>query len=196
MYHHVSLYGQRSFKQKKLSLPTSLNPKLIKKNINTKNHGLLKKLTMVYPPQLFRQAHGPHGPHGRFRGTGAVSAPSVCESRSTPPPSDHPALVAFGSGDGMWKSEMEITRCWCEFSIIQSNFDLKNPKIQSSTGKTRLEIDWKSDFDLYPTDKASTNAWRTTPLVQNNSNFDDDLGYDHCRQSTFQGIWSHFRSSH
>ena len=111
---------------------------------------------MVYPPQLFRQAHGPHGPHGpdgphgRFRGTGAVSAPSVCESRSTPPPSDHPApLVA----------EMEITRCWCEFSIIQSNVDLKNSKIQSSTGKTRLEIDWKSDFHLYPTDKASTNAW-------------------------------------
>ena len=32
---------------------------------------------------------------------------------------------------------------------------------QSSTGKTRLEIDWKSDFHLYPTDKASTNAWRT-----------------------------------
>ena len=123
---------------------------------------------MVYPPQLFRQAHGPqgphgpHGPHGRFRGTGVVSAPSVCESRSTPPPSDHPALVAFGSGDGMWKSEMEITRCWCEFSIIQSNFDLKKTKIQRSTGKTRLEIDWKSDFHLYPADKASTNAWRTT----------------------------------
>lgn len=113
MYHHVSLYGQRSFKQKKVEPPNISQPKIYQKN-NIKYHGLLKKLTMVYPPQLFRQAHGPqgpHGPHGRFRGTGVVSAPSVCESRSTPPPSDHPALVAFGSGDGMWKSEMEITRC-------------------------------------------------------------------------------------